>query len=203
MQNMPNSPECPEWRIPLSDAPIALDITDNVTPSAVLVVISADSAPVVVLTRRAAHLKKHAGQISFPGGRVDDTDASLADTALREAFEEIGLRPDMVNIVGYLPDMLTGTGYRITPVVAQSNLSYEQLAVCLAPNPAEVESILFVPLALVLNKHNYDSFVREDNVVSGGVSRAVSWQSWRVAHEEHVIWGATAAILHHWANALS
>lgn len=183
-----------EWQNAVYEAPIILPMPEDVVPSAVLVVVTNEPHPHLVLTRRAAHLKKHAGQISFPGGRVDDTDKGLIDTALREAYEEIGLERDKVRFCGFLPDMLTGTGYRITPVVAQSHLSAVELQAHLVVNHDEVEDILFVPLDLVLGKQNYDSFRRED--------KDVSWRSWRVCYQGHVIWGATAAILHQWANRL-
>ena len=184
-----------EWQDYLSEEPVALDMADDVVPSAVLVIISADKAPALVLTKRSAHLKKHAGQISFPGGRVDRQDETLAHTALREAEEEIGLRRETVEIMGYLPDILTGTGFRITPVVAQSSLDQRQLSAQLQANPDEVDSILFAPLSLLLDANKYESFRRED--------KDVAWRSWRIMHEGHIIWGATAAILHKWANRLS
>ena len=183
------------WQGALSDSPIILPMPDDVVLSAVLVIITNDAQnPQMVLTRRAAHLKKHAGQISFPGGRVDDTDNGLVQTALREANEEIGLDVSAIRICGYLPDMLTGTGYRITPVVALSQLSADALQEQLLANRDEVEEVIFVPLQLVLGKENYDSFVRED--------KDESWRSWRLCYQGHVIWGATAAILHQWANRL-
>ena len=149
----------------------------------------------MVLTRRAAHLKKHAGQIAFPGGRVDEGDESLVATALREAQEEIGLAPDGVQLCGFLPDMLTGTGYQITPVVVQSSHSKTTLAERLAANPDEVDEIFFVPLSLVLQTANYESFQRQD--------RGLRWRSWRLMHQGQTIWGATAAILHGWASGVS
>ena len=184
----------PKWRTILHEAPVTIDMPDNVVPSAVLVVITADIEPCLILTRRSAALKKHAGQISFPGGRVDDDDSSLITTALRESQEEINLSADHVEICGYLPDMLTGTGYRITPVVAQSHLDTERLLSVLRPNPDEVDELLFVPVSLLLAPENYDSFMRRD-----GDS---SWRSWRIGYQGHTIWGATAAILHHWAITL-
>lgn len=182
------------WKNSLSERPVKMALPDAVAPSAVLVTITADEAPYVVLTRRSAHLSKHAGQISFPGGRVDHDDASLAETALREAEEEIGMARDDVTLLGYLPDMMTGTGFRITPVVAQSHLKKHGLQDILVPNVNEVDEILYAPLSLVLNVENYDSFVRTDH--------KTSWRSWRVMHDGHTIWGATAAILHHWATQL-
>ena len=171
-----------------------MPMPEQVVPSAVLVIVTGDEVPFVVLTRRSAHLKKHAGQISFPGGRVDEGDKDLIHTALREAQEEIGLPADVIDLCGFLPDMLTGTGYRITPVVVRTHQTRVMLATSLIANPQEVDEILFVPLSLVLSVENYDSFWRED--------KDVTWRSWRLTSEGHVIWGATAAILHHWAAKL-
>ena len=185
----------PDFTKGLSAAPLIVPMPDDVVPAAVLVVITQDDAPHLILTRRSATLHKHAGQISFPGGRVDPEDDSVIATALREAQEEIALSPHGLEILGFLPDMLTGTGYRITPVVAQSPQTAAQLMAVLVPNPAEVDEILMVPLSVVLTPANYDSFLRQD--------KDVSWRSWRVLYEGQTIWGATAAILHKWANALS
>ena len=182
------------WAKSLSAAPVEMALPEAVVPAAVLITITADEAPFVVLTRRSAHLSKHAGQISFPGGRADTDDSSLEATALREAEEEIGLPRDDVTPLGYLPDMMTGTGFRITPLVAQSHHTKASLQAQLVPNIHEVDEILYAPLSLLLDLANYDSFIRSDD--------KISWRSWRVMHEGHVIWGATAAILHHWAAQL-
>lgn len=192
------------WQSALFEAPVTLARDKGATASAVLVVISADEAPVMVLTRRSQHLKKHAGQISFPGGRVDDGDQDLAHTAFREAEEEIGLRSSDCELVGYLPDMLTGTGYVITPVVARSRLTQDDMTQRFAANPDEVDEILFAPLSLVLTPENFDQFTREDFLNDGGQNgQMVRWKSWRVRLGNQVIWGATASILHHWAIRVS
>lgn len=192
------------WQTQLADRPVDVTVPDGMdatqaAPSAVLVIITADEAPLLLLTKRSAHLKKHAGQIAFPGGRVDEADEGLVQTALREAEEEIGLDAGAVIMRGFLPDMLTGTGYLVTPVVVQSTQKAEVLAAQLSANPAEVDEIFFAPLSLLLQPKNYDSFVREEK---GREDKKIKWRSWRIRYQGHVIWGATAAILHHWARAL-
>jgi 8-oxo-dGTP pyrophosphatase MutT (NUDIX family) len=96
----------------------APSLPEALVPAAVLVGIVTGPAPGILLTKRTAHLRAHSGQVSFPGGRIDASDASPEQAALREASEEIGLDPDCVEILGRLPDFVTGTGYRITPIVA-------------------------------------------------------------------------------------
>lgn len=187
------------WQSPLAGTRVDVTVpgemsAEQALPSAVLIIITADEAPCLLLTKRSAHLKKHAGQIAFPGGRVDESDESLVHTALREAGEEVGLDASTVSLRGFLPDMLTGTGYLVTPVVVQSAQKAETLAAQLSANPEEVDEIFFAPLSLLLQPENYDSFRRED--------RGISWRSWRIHYQGHIIWGATAAILHHWARAL-
>ena len=192
------------WQSALYEAPVTLAQSEGAAASAVLVVISSDTAPVMVLTRRSQHLKKHAGQISFPGGRVDQSDSGRAATAIREAQEEIGLSPMDSEVVGYLPDMLTGTGFVITPVVARSQLRCDEMKQRLVANPQEVDEILFAPLSVVLSPQNFDQFTRDDFIQDGGTAgQMVRWKSWRVRLGDQVIWGATAAILHHWAIRLS
>ena len=107
---------------------------DALVPAAVLFpILDRADGPSVLLTQRTEALKHHPGQISFPGGRVEAEDASPQATALREAWEEIGLAPERVDVLGYLPDYRTGTGYRITPVVGRIALPIE-----LRPDPREV-----------------------------------------------------------------
>lgn len=184
------------WQESLSKAPVNLPLSDDVAAAAVLITLANyQSEPVIVLTKRAAHLKKHAGQISFPGGRVDSTDKSLIHTALREAEEEIALPSSLVEIKGFLPDMMTGTGYRVTPVVGLVNASRDSLSKQLVPAPEEVDDVIFAPAEQLLNKQLYHSFEREH--------KGQRWTSWRIDVDGHIIWGATAAILHKWADALS
>ncbi|HET8701692.1 MAG TPA: CoA pyrophosphatase [Nitrococcus sp.] len=136
----------------------------------------------VILTRRAPHLREHAGQISFPGGRIECSDASAAAAALREAEEEIRLRPKSVVLIGELPRYWTGTGFVVHPVVG-----FVEPVVELVPDPVEVTEIFEVPLAFVLDPNNYQSL----QLTSQG--RRIS--CWAIPYHAYCIWGATAAIL--------
>ena len=157
--------------------------------AAVLVPLVLGSEPAVLLTKRTATLARHAGQVSFPGGRIDPTDASPEAAALREAEEEIALDPAEVELAGRLCDHVTGTGFRITPV-----LGLIPLAMALRPAPAEVEAIFTLPLATVLDP----AAPTRERAPFRGMMR----EFWVYPHPEHVIWGATAAILVQLAEAL-
>jgi 8-oxo-dGTP pyrophosphatase MutT (NUDIX family) len=154
-----------------------------VIAAAVLVPIVAHPAALTVLfTRRTPHLKKHAGQISFPGGRAEPGDATPEFTALREAQEEIGLRPGQTEIIARLPEYFTRTGYRVTPVVALVQPPLE-----LAPDAREVDEIFEVPLGFLLDPRNHR---RETREIQG---RTVGY--YVVQFEQRTIWGATAGML--------
>jgi len=154
-----------------------------ITPAAVLVPIVAHPGGMTVLfTQRTSHLRSHSGQISFPGGRAEPEDPSAEFTALREAGEEIGLKAGQVEVIGRLPEYLTRTGYRVTPVVG---LLTPPLA--LAPNPREVEEVFEVPLAFLLDPRNHQRRTREFQ------GRTVSFYA--IPYGERDIWGATAGIL--------
>lgn len=158
-------------------------------PAAVLVPIVHGEQPGILLTKRSARLKSHAGQVAFPGGRVDCSDASVEAAALREAQEEIGLHPNQVELVGRLPDYVTGTGFLIAPVLA---LLPDGLA--LTPSEAEVEAIFTLPLAVLLDP---DAPERRRAHFRGR-----SREFWVWPHPDHYIWGATAAILVNLAHRL-
>jgi len=154
-----------------------------ITPASVLVPIVAHPGGMTVLfTQRTSHLRSHSGQISFPGGRAEPEDPSAEFTALREAGEEIGLKAGQVEVIGRLPEYLTRTGYRVTPVVG---LLTPPLA--LAPNPREVEEVFEVPLAFLLDPRNHQRRTREFQ------GRTVSFYA--IPYGERDIWGATAGIL--------
>ena len=157
--------------------------SEPITPAAVLVaVIERAGALSVLLTRRAEQLARHAGQISFPGGRADPDDGTPQRTALREAEEEIGLPAKQVEIVGRLDDYLVGTGYRITPVVG-----FVAAPPVFEADTREVAEVFEVPLSFVMEAANY----RRDKMTIGGVER----RFYVLPYEAYHIWGATAAIL--------
>ncbi|MFC0135208.1 CoA pyrophosphatase [Massilia eurypsychrophila] len=136
----------------------------------------------MLLTQRTDHLSSHAGQISFPGGRAETYDASPVATALREAQEEIGLDARHAEIIGQLPIYLTGTGYRVTPVVALLTPPFELL-----PDPQEVAEIFEVPLAHLMNGAHHQRL--SVDLPSGRRS------FYAMPYERHFIWGATAGML--------
>jgi 8-oxo-dGTP pyrophosphatase MutT (NUDIX family) len=139
--------------------------------------------PGLVFTERRADLRRHAGEISFPGGRVDDGDADLAATALREAQEEIGLDPASVEIGEQLPTTGTFvTGYRIHPFVGRIP---DPAGLDLRPNPAEVETVLTFSLGLLRDGYGMRRLIR----------RGVPLHTPTYEVEGHLIWGATARIL--------
>jgi 8-oxo-dGTP pyrophosphatase MutT (NUDIX family) len=152
-------------------------------PAAVLVpLVERATGLTVLLTQRAATLKDHAGQISFPGGRIEPEDGDAWHAALRETQEEIGLMPEFVEFAGYLPDHLVITGFRVTPVVGFVDPKY-QLRIA----KAEVHDAFEVPLDFILDAANHKS--RRRNV--GGLTIEVH----DIPYGDRNIWGATAGML--------
>ena len=162
--------------------------------AAVLVPVVLGPAPGVLLTRRCATLSSHAGQVSFPGGRIDPGDPSAEAAALREAEEEVGLDPARVELLGRLEDYVTGTGYRITPVLALLPAGMALDALGLRISPHEVEEVFELPLSTLLDP----AAPRRREVEVQGRRRAF----WVWPHARHEIWGATAAILLNLAGRL-
>lgn len=156
-------------------------------PAAVLVPFVMGPAPGVLLTRRCANLSSHAGQVSFPGGRIDEGDPSPEAAALREAREEIALDPRHVEMVGRLEDYVTGTGYRITPVLGLLPQGMAREALSLLPSPQEVDEVFELPLSVLLDPQA----PRLTTAILRGTARTF----WVWPHPRHYIWGATAAIL--------
>ncbi|HBF30720.1 CoA pyrophosphatase [Rhizobium sp.] len=152
--------------------------------AAVLVSVVNDThVPRVILTQRTDKLRKHSGQIAFPGGGIDEDDGSPEAAAMREAQEEIGLDPRFVEPVGRLPHYLAATGFRITPILAIIHPGFT-----LTPNPDEVAEVFDVPLAFLMNPANHQTGSKQ---FRDGVSR----HFYAIPYGEHHIWGITAGIL--------
>lgn len=153
------------------------------TPAAVLVpLVNRPEGLQVLLTQRSADLPDHPGQISFPGGRVEPDDASIAAAALREAAEEVGLPPERVSVLGRLAEYETVTGYRVTPVVGWVEPPFE-----VTPDPVEVADVFEVPLAFLMDPANQQRQFR----MLGALRR----DYWAIPYGDRFIWGATAAML--------
>jgi 8-oxo-dGTP pyrophosphatase MutT (NUDIX family) len=160
------------------------------TPAAVLVgLVDRSDGPALLLTQRTDHLRDHAGQICFPGGRIEPNDESAAAAALREAEEEIGLDQARVGILGELPLYQTVTGFRIQPVVGWISPPFE-----LRPDPFEVAEAFEVPLHYVLDPENH----RRQSYRRGPVTR----DYYVLPYQGRFIWGATAGIIVNLARLL-
>ena len=167
------------------DRPQMKNGRDDDRLAAILVpLIWRDSDWQILMTKRAAHLSHHAGQISFPGGALDASDKGLIDTALREAHEEISLAPPSVRVMGSLLPVRSPAGFIVQPIVGiiGGDIFNE-----LQPDPAEVDSIFTLPLAHIGQPDNFFLVPRQTN------GRDNSY--WVVSHPEHYIWGLSARVL--------
>jgi 8-oxo-dGTP pyrophosphatase MutT (NUDIX family) len=177
-----------EWRVPglTAEASRAYRryFPAQAIPAAVLVPLIERPELSVLLTQRATDLRNHAGQISFPGGRIERGDAGPREAALREAREEIGLDERFVCVVGYLPDHVVMTGFRVTPVVAFVRPGFELLL-----DSKEVTDTFEVPLAHVFDPANHQLRLRR----SGFTGEEVEFCD--IPYGERIIWGATAGML--------
>jgi 8-oxo-dGTP pyrophosphatase MutT (NUDIX family) len=158
--------------------------------AAVLIGITDQEAPTLLLTVRAQHLRNHAGQIAFPGGRREPHDADIAAAAIRETQEEIGIDPSFITPIGYLTDHLIRSGFRVTPVVALVRAGFT-----LKPDRGEVAAVFELPLALALA---IESYRQQQAVLS-----ELSINLWELPFGEHLIWGATAGFLINLCEAVS
>jgi 8-oxo-dGTP pyrophosphatase MutT (NUDIX family) len=148
----------------------------------VVPVIERKGEATVLLTKRSESLPTHAGQISFPGGKVDPSDANVIETAFREAHEEVGLEAEFIDPVGFMNDYLTGTGFCIAPLVAVVREGFT-----ITPDHKEVDDVFEVPLGFLMNARNHEIHTRE--------WRGAQRLFYAMLYEERFIWGATAGIL--------
>jgi 8-oxo-dGTP pyrophosphatase MutT (NUDIX family) len=153
-----------------------------VRPAAVLIPVVDHKEPTVLLTQRSPNLSEHAGQIAFPGGKIDATDASPRDAALREAWEEVGLDRSFIDPIGYLGVYGTGFGFRILPTVARVKPGFK-----LTINDSEVVDAFEVPLSFLMNPENHQIHSKE--------FRGMERSYYAMPYAERNIWGATAGIL--------
>lgn len=159
--------------------------------AAVLVAVQdLGNGPRLLLTKRSSHLKHHPGQIAFPGGKVEVSDASHTAAALREAHEEVGLPPSLVDIIGALPSHETVTGFVVTPIVARISAAFVPLA-----EIGEVDEIFTVPLDFATNPANFQ--------IEGRFWRGELRRYYTVPYGPYYIWGATARILRGLAEGMS
>ncbi len=160
-------------------------------PAAVLLgLIERDTGLNVLFTQRSPHLSAHAGQVSFPGGRLEASDAGPVEAALREAAEEIGLQPASVRVVGRLNSFQTVTGFLINPVVGFIDAAFQA-----CPDAAEVEAVFEVPLSFLLDPKNVSVGYRE--------RMGVRFRIYEFHYEGRHIWGATASILMNFKDVIN
>jgi len=163
----------------------------GITPdklAAVLVPIVLHPEPTILLTLRATDMSSHAGQVAFPGGRMEKGETP-EQAAIREAAEEVGLDPRLPEIIAMLPEHLVGSGYRVTPVIA-----FVPAPLSLTPDPAEVQEAFELPLSVVMDPSAPERRRAE--------FRGRQREFWVWPHEKHFIWGATAAMLVNLATVL-
>lgn len=161
-------------------------------PAAVLLsLIKREGGATVLFTRRTDHLEHHPGQISFPGGHVDDSDDSPQMTALRETQEECGIDPANIKIIGRVNTYLTGTGFSVTPIVGIITPPFD-----MSPDPIEVAEIFEVPLAFIMDPNNHQ---RETRVFDGDLT----WYTYAMPYNDYHIWGITAGILRNFYEIVS
>jgi 8-oxo-dGTP pyrophosphatase MutT (NUDIX family) len=171
-------PELDGW-----PAPLRRRLARDLKAAGVLIpIIEHRDGCTVLFTRRSPHLRYHAGQVSFPGGRMEPGDTDILETALRETREEVGIDPSIVEIAGFLPSLPTISGYAVTPIVG-----FVPSGTLIVPDPTEVERVFEVPLDFLLEPANRQRSERE---VYG---ERVAVSEYRYAAER--IWGATASIL--------
>lgn len=158
------------WKIKVRDAAVLIPVVDH------------PGETTVILTKRTEALRAHSGQVAFPGGRIDDTDPSAEFAAQRETEEEIGIRPDQVEVIGRMPDYIAGSGFRIAPIIGIIQPGFE-----LDINEDEVETVFEVPLSFLMHPANHTQGSREWN--------GLEWKYFDMPYGGQRIWGVTAGII--------
>ena len=193
IKNKLSAPPCPDLKTNNNDdkelnrflSAIGEDHFSGFHPASVLILLKRACSSAhwnIILTKRASHLKHHPGEISFPGGRYEETDESLVMTARRETHEEIGILPDNIEILGKLPQQKTISGYLVTPYVGYLKECCE-----LHIDKNEVELTFEVPMDFALSPHNHQRVQRE-------IAKQVFY-FYQIQYNQHRIWGATAKML--------
>lgn len=179
----------PPWQPEQTDDRFRLDRDDPRAAAVLVPIVAHAQRSTLLLTQRTWNLRHHSGQVAFPGGRLESTDASPVEAALREANEEIGLEPARVEVIGPLPEYLTGTGFLVTPIVGLLHPGFS-----LHPDPGEVADVFEVPLDFLMNPRHHQ---RRSIRIAGGGERTFFTMPYRAPGEaeERFIWGATAAML--------
>lgn len=159
-------------------------VRDGLRDAAVMIaVVDHPGDATLLLTQRTVHLRNHSGQIAFPGGRIDPEDATPEDAALRETEEEVGLDPSLIDIIGRMPDYVTGSGYRIAPVLGVVTPGFD-----LTINPDEVDAAFEVPLRFLMDPANH----RRESRLWNEQERFF----YTMPYGDRYIWGVTAGIIH-------
>ncbi|MYL96886.1 CoA pyrophosphatase [Novosphingobium sp. FGD1] len=170
-----------------------VDEIESFKPAAVLIAITERERPGMLLLHRPSTMRAHPGQIAFPGGRIDPGETAV-EAALREAHEELGIRPQDVRVIGTSDLYRTGSGYEITPVIGLIPPD-----ITIVPNPAEVAQWFEAPVGFVLDRANQ----RTRSVQYEGRAHSFVEIVWNAEGQDHVIWGVTGAILHNLAGRLN
>jgi 8-oxo-dGTP pyrophosphatase MutT (NUDIX family) len=178
------SEDSPTWQPEKLDERNLLQFPNPKQASVLIPLVQRGNELTVLLTQRTEHLSNHGGQVSFPGGRAEDFDSSPIETALRETEEEIGLSRQHIEIVGVLPEHMTGTGYRVRPLVGIVTPPFE-----LTADHNEVAEIFEVPLPFLMNGAHHE---RRSVELPEGTGRR---SFYAMPYERYFIWGATAAML--------
>lgn len=182
----------PDWQPEQTDESRLIDASLKLREAAVLVpLVQREAGLTVLLTQRNASLSQHAGQVSFPGGGREEFDRDMVDTALRETMEEVGISADHIEVIGRLPDYITGTGFHVSPIVGLLKPDFT-----LQADPSEVAEVFEVPLAFLMNPTNHQ--VRElrwEDRVRRFYAMPYRRSDQAPDAGHHFIWGATAGML--------